>query len=237
MRFIKTLSISLLIIMLLSLSGVSRIAADSTFTYHVNAGDQQSYYISNYVFNGKSKEIFTYSWEDGTVGNITVQAGMTFSIIVCNVTTNPDSTQTLFTKISWYGQITVCAESYYPVQVTDNRSFYEDLVNTNSSMYNLAGNTFTVSTNMNFGYAVGIELISIDITSGWLIEISEHANYPNGTLAYDIHYLQTTATTTSDQNNSGNGKTITTSPGFEVVTILGIIFVVTLKFLNRRRKN
>ena len=220
MKNIKLILLGLMIISIFSFSTIS--IAQETGSYKVKAGDSQTYKINKYKSEGKSEYQASYDWDDGTSGLVTIKAGVSFTMTICNITgTGTIADVYMKTKIS--GKTSTCEQSYsYVTPVADNSSYYQDFVDQNSTEYQLKGDIFTQKYSYSYRDQITYTEASFNIKTGWLTKVFYETKFTNGTVYSTIEMV-----------SSGSGL-----PGFEVTSVLVFFgIVVPVIVLQKRKRN
>lgn len=230
MKYKNLLFVGFMVIMIFSLSTVAN--ATTTFSYAVKANDKQNYTFTTVNDLGKKQMYSNFTWNDGTVENVTIKEGSTFTVTICNIT-GTGVNQEVFGKMTLNGKTTTCdvvstnnntidSTSGFSYQllnkVASDSSYYKDLANSNSS-YKLNGDTFTYTNKTSF--LIDLEsTISMNIKTGWITELNMTA------FLGSIQILSFVITASS----SGS------SPGFELTTTIGLFVIMAPVVLVYRKK-
>ena len=234
MKNIKLILLGLMIISIFSFSTFS--IAQETANYKAKAGDSQSYKINKYIIEGKSEYQSTYDWQDGTSSNVTIKAGLTFTVTVCNITGNGTNAQA-YIKTIISGKTTTCqVGSFYLSKVYDNTTYYQNLVNSNSTKYQLKDNVFTTITDSQFSGIIYHDEISFNIETGWLIKLVLKNTFSNGTISSNLELNSSNVTNNSQTSASSTISTIGLS-GFNLSSLwISFSILLLIAVLRRCRK-
>lgn len=236
MKHIKMILIGFMVIAIFSFSTIAQ-AQSTPLTYKVKAGDKMSYKVNKLNLEGNTSETVQLNLANGQTKNVTLKQGDSMTYTICNITTS-GTDQIVYAKESFAGETTTCGQVnptstqdteapsivdlglVYPV--ASNNSYYQNLVNQNSSEYSLSGNTFSTTSNASlFGIAYFYLQLSLDISTGWISSMILKSAWSNGTIIADFEVAQ------------GSGS----SPGFEfgpTLVLFGIIATVVI--LKRKTK-
>ncbi|MHA2363733.1 MAG: hypothetical protein ACXAC7_07230 [Candidatus Hodarchaeales archaeon] len=154
--------------------------------YRVRAGDSQTYEFKKYYYsNDNAPSPPEMIDENGEVFNYTVQKGKRFKIIIAaiNISEDDSGRQQAFMKIEINGRKSQESRAYsYIWPTTDNRSYWDLLVNSTSERGSIEGNVATIFSGNNQSYLE----YKININTGWLISIYTMSSFDNGTLSYEV---------------------------------------------------
>ncbi len=191
--------------------------AQSTLSYKVNAGDTNTYIIDSLSSTGSNTGIDrSFTWSDGTSSNVTIKAGLKFSIEVCNLT----STGHPLIKEKIDGKTSTCMESFpYITDVSNDTSYYQNYVTKNSSLYQFSNNVFTAIVEYHYDSYTDFRQQSWDVSNGWLTKGIYKMIATNNTVLFEETISHTSGSST---------------PGFSATVFSSSIFILIL--VNKRRK-
>lgn len=237
MRHKKLLLFGILLIFAFSLSNVGT----GYQSYNVKPGASMNYTYTGEYYKGKDQTYATMTWNDGTSSNVTLKAGTSFTITVCNITSNRSVSflgQALYLKETFGNKTTSCGLSQdvfgalYVKYV--NETYYTDLskeATPNNIHYLLNGNNFTYERYITNGTFYINVTESWDLTTGWLTQIAGSSNYSNGTI---VSSYAITATTLL--SSTSTLKLTKTSPSFEFYQTVAVFVLVTTFVLTYRKR-
>lgn len=240
---IKYIIIGLMVLGILSQASSATVS--DGIIYRFSPGDNNSYMINSYLSQGNSSITQTVTLADGSQGNVTIKAGEVVYVEVCNVTTAPDGSQTLFLKGNVDGKNLACDPYFFvffAYATANNVTYYQNMVAQNSSMYQLNGDIFTTSvTSIQSANEIDYSSYAYNITNGWLQHLTIKITVNNTlTTALDVSLYSPggSSSSVSYQSKSGqSGNTISTTPGFELLSTMAILTtsaIATTKFKKRK---
>ena len=215
------------------------------WTAIIKKGDKNTYTFSKFLLNGNSEYQENVTWNDQSSSNITIKKGISITLEICNVTSDPTNlgAQTVFAKSSWNGKTTPCHAisnvyiflylpygnifnlRYYEstfVSPVQNVSYYQQYVNQDTSnSTRLNGDIYSISyrnprDSPNIKNLVNV---STNIKTGWLTDF-KFETIVNGTTISDIEF-------------SLGSKS---SPGFEFNSVLMVLSISAPIALVLRKK-
>lgn len=228
----KKVQITILVLVFVFSEAMTTTAQNGT--YKAKISNKENYTIDSFYVQKQTSVVATEVWADGNSSTVTIRANLNFTIQLCGYSNIPNTNMTIPEVIyTINGNSTSCGKnslpdllsSTYYINQVYNDAYYQNLATQNSTLYQLSGNDFTYNSTYSYvanGGSYGWDLITLNTKTGWLVKIEEKDFYLG---SMDSHVI-------ISEVPSKNSST----PGFELVSIIGLFAILVPVILLKKKK-